>query len=213
LPEELKLIVHDDGLLTLLDDPTWVREYRPLRNRNMALMVLSLLVGTGIGVGILGAIGLVADVAAPIAFALSALLAFPLAVVQMRASLSLHIGRVGLTTTRVFGQKVRISEVMDGVARQKPAPLSPSSEPTRILWEDVDDVIWSDVHLEVRHHGDQAVRFDLEDYARADIARLGEEIRKVWEASEPSRAEPEEAEASKEQLQRLAKGRAEQRQG
>ena len=60
---------------------------------------------------------------------------------------------------------------------------------------------------------DQIVRFDLEDYARADIARLGEEIRSVWEASEPSRAEPEEAEATKEQLQRLAKGRGAQRQG
>jgi len=206
MAEELKLIPHDDGLLTLVDDPTWSRDYPGLQTRRVLGMMAVIGAITAAVTAGLHAGGLVMDIGVTVGFFTGAVVAFPIALVHPKASWALHIGHVGMTVTRVFGN-VRTSEVMDGVANTKPARLGAAVEPRTILWEDVDDVVWSDVHLDVRHSDGEVLRFDLEDYARADIARLGEEIRKVWQRTEPSRGSEEQAEASKEELRRLAKGR------
>lgn len=206
MAEELKLIPHDDGLLTLFDDPTWSREYPGWMGRRVLAMIATVAVLTALVAAGLFAAGVIATVGMQAGFMVGAIVAAPLVLVNNKASWALHIGHVGLTVTRVFGN-VRTSEVMDGVANTKPARLGTAVEPRTILWEDVDDVVWSDVHLDVRHSDGEVLRFDLEDYARDDIARLGEEIRKVWQRTEPSRGSEEQAEASREQLQRLAKGR------
>ena len=68
MAQELKLIPHDDGLLSLIDDPTWSREYPGLQGRRIVAMLAVLFLVMGLVTVGLGAVGFVADIGATAGF-------------------------------------------------------------------------------------------------------------------------------------------------
>jgi len=208
LVRELKRVPHEDGLLTLVEDPSWARERRGVLLRHLAMMMGWMVGFTALGSLAAGAAGIdPTAVIMPLTVA-GSVIGYPIGRVQRRASLAIRIDHVGITVGRVYGD-VRMSEVMDRTARRRPARFARDAPELHILWEDVEDVRWSDVHLEIRYGGGQVQRFDMEDHSRDDIARLGEEIRSVWRRGQGSRADRETADAVRRKLAQAARRRSE----
>jgi hypothetical protein len=199
---ELKVVDEEDGWIALVHDPV-----ETARMKKKGVWVLPATLGPTMVLA--GLAGLLSD---PSAVAFGILGGTVIGGLAMVAFVPMHpdawrilrVDHVGLRLGRAYGGSVRLRQVLDGTHRTRRAPLAAEAEEEHIPWTELSGISWTDASLTLERRDGRTERFDLEDYPRADIERLGGRLKELWARYEQAAPSPEEAERARAQLAAVA---------